>query len=120
MYAIILLLLLLLLTVFIHYLAFWSEVNNQRSFFINYATQHSFDPLVSDHWYSQPRDKIMATKVTSSSSPFLSSPLLFSPIYSSVIFLVPSLLLLYFFFLNSSFSFLKKMIAGSSWLDGIL
>lgn len=44
--------------------AWWRSVGNRRKFFEMYATTHNFDSLQPDQWYSQPRDKIMATKVS--------------------------------------------------------
>lgn len=36
-------------------------------FFENFAHENSFDPLVADNWYAQPREKMLALKVPFSS-----------------------------------------------------
>eukprot|EP00026_Physarum_polycephalum_P002429 Phypoly_transcript_02435.p1 GENE.Phypoly_transcript_02435~~Phypoly_transcript_02435.p1 ORF type:complete len:884 (+),score=75.70 Phypoly_transcript_02435:120-2771(+) len=40
----------------------WHNVDNRRQFFYDYARRHNFSPLQLSNWYSQPREKIMATK----------------------------------------------------------
>ena len=34
---------------------YWEHPKNLRNFFERFATSNSFDPLVSDNWYSVPR-----------------------------------------------------------------
>lgn len=41
----------------------WHDSNNRRKFFEEYARDHSFDPLIPDHWYVQPFKRIMAREV---------------------------------------------------------
>jgi hypothetical protein len=41
----------------------YRDPGNRRLFFENYAKQHSFDPHNPEHWYSQPRDRILEFKV---------------------------------------------------------
>lgn len=41
----------------------WSEAENRRIFFMNFAKDNNFDALNTNEWYSQSRDKIMSTKV---------------------------------------------------------
>lgn len=43
--------------------AIWTDVSDRRKFFEKFAFDNGFDPLVSDNWYSQSKDQIMATKV---------------------------------------------------------
>eukprot|EP00026_Physarum_polycephalum_P001538 Phypoly_transcript_01540.p1 GENE.Phypoly_transcript_01540~~Phypoly_transcript_01540.p1 ORF type:complete len:1069 (+),score=95.14 Phypoly_transcript_01540:45-3251(+) len=40
----------------------WSNVENRRAFFKKYAEENGFDPLVADHWYSQPYELVMSVK----------------------------------------------------------
>eukprot|EP00026_Physarum_polycephalum_P001474 Phypoly_transcript_01476.p1 GENE.Phypoly_transcript_01476~~Phypoly_transcript_01476.p1 ORF type:complete len:889 (+),score=81.31 Phypoly_transcript_01476:156-2669(+) len=42
--------------------ALWSNINARRDFFLTYAAQNGFDPLVPSNWYEQPRERIMAVK----------------------------------------------------------
>lgn len=41
----------------------WKKEENRREFFENYAAENGIDPLLPDHWFSQPREKILAFKV---------------------------------------------------------
>lgn len=45
------------------YAGSWDNVRKRKSFFENYAKANGFDPLVANHWYGEPADKILATKV---------------------------------------------------------
>jgi hypothetical protein len=38
-------------------------VTKRRKFFEDYAEANNFDPLIPENWYSQPTDKVRATKV---------------------------------------------------------
>ena len=49
-------------------------MENRRRFFEEYAVANGFDPLNASNWYSQSRDKIMATKVLFPLSPLLPLP----------------------------------------------
>eukprot|EP00026_Physarum_polycephalum_P000948 Phypoly_transcript_00949.p1 GENE.Phypoly_transcript_00949~~Phypoly_transcript_00949.p1 ORF type:complete len:1118 (+),score=84.56 Phypoly_transcript_00949:49-3402(+) len=40
----------------------WDDEEKRRRFFENYARANDFDPLVPDHWYAQPKDKMMSYK----------------------------------------------------------
>lgn len=42
----------------------WRDPKNRRAFFINYAEEHKFDPLIPKNWYLHPRDKIRNAQVT--------------------------------------------------------
>jgi hypothetical protein len=41
----------------------WMDAANRRKFFENYAKEQRFDPLISENWYSQRKENIMARKV---------------------------------------------------------
>ena len=43
--------------------AMWHKIENRRRFFTTYAKLNSFDPLVPENWYLQPKDKILSDKV---------------------------------------------------------
>jgi len=40
----------------------WHSEENRRDFFVKYATDNGFDPLIPTNWYSHPRGNIMAAK----------------------------------------------------------
>lgn len=42
---------------------FWRVPENQRKFFELFAKDNHFDSFNPDHWYSQPRAKILSAKV---------------------------------------------------------
>ena len=76
--------------ILMYFFIVWKDVKQRRKFFIDYAKANGFDPLKANDWYSQPKERIMAVKV--SLLPLLSSS------FSS-----PSLLLLLLLSLFSSF-----------------
>eukprot|EP00026_Physarum_polycephalum_P003664 Phypoly_transcript_03677.p1 GENE.Phypoly_transcript_03677~~Phypoly_transcript_03677.p1 ORF type:complete len:748 (+),score=79.94 Phypoly_transcript_03677:247-2244(+) len=39
----------------------WESASERRKFFEIYAKNHGFDHLIPDNWYSQPKERIMAT-----------------------------------------------------------
>lgn len=41
----------------------WDTAEQRRQFFVEYAVQNEFDPLIAENWYTQPLSKIMSTKV---------------------------------------------------------
>jgi hypothetical protein len=60
----------------------WHKVDTRRQFFIDYAKNIGFDPLLPENWYTQPLNKILATQVFPSLSLlslFLSLSLSLSP-----------------------------------------
>lgn len=42
----------------------WAVDANRRDFFNNFASEHRFDPLIAENWYSVPRSLFTHTKVT--------------------------------------------------------
>eukprot|EP00026_Physarum_polycephalum_P001003 Phypoly_transcript_01004.p1 GENE.Phypoly_transcript_01004~~Phypoly_transcript_01004.p1 ORF type:complete len:1224 (-),score=188.92 Phypoly_transcript_01004:75-3746(-) len=40
----------------------WQSAANRRKFFVEYAREHSFDPLIAQNWYDISRDDIMNVK----------------------------------------------------------
>jgi hypothetical protein len=40
--------------IYIFVLASWTTPENRRRFFVKYANESGFDPLVPDHWYLPP------------------------------------------------------------------
>ena len=44
-------------------LVLWIDVDNRRRFFLNYAHDHGFEPLVAENWYSQSNKNIFSAKV---------------------------------------------------------
>ena len=55
--------LLFFLLVHMFILDYWDDVANRKRFFEDYAVSNGFDSLQPEQWYSQPRWKIMASKV---------------------------------------------------------
>eukprot|EP00026_Physarum_polycephalum_P001524 Phypoly_transcript_01526.p1 GENE.Phypoly_transcript_01526~~Phypoly_transcript_01526.p1 ORF type:complete len:780 (-),score=98.01 Phypoly_transcript_01526:986-3034(-) len=39
----------------------WNNAEDRRRFFTEYALSRKFDPLIPENWYSEPRERIMAT-----------------------------------------------------------
>jgi hypothetical protein len=64
----------------------WTKPEKRREFFEKYAEANLFNPYVPENWYLQPRDKILAVKVSSifvfSLHPFLVSPFSFISLLS--------------------------------------
>eukprot|EP00026_Physarum_polycephalum_P001573 Phypoly_transcript_01575.p1 GENE.Phypoly_transcript_01575~~Phypoly_transcript_01575.p1 ORF type:complete len:894 (+),score=113.77 Phypoly_transcript_01575:551-3232(+) len=44
----------------------YTKVEERRTFFYEYAIENEFDPLVADHWYTQPKEFVLAKKGSSS------------------------------------------------------
>eukprot|EP00026_Physarum_polycephalum_P001074 Phypoly_transcript_01075.p1 GENE.Phypoly_transcript_01075~~Phypoly_transcript_01075.p1 ORF type:complete len:1059 (+),score=134.10 Phypoly_transcript_01075:98-3274(+) len=42
---------------------YWSDPKNIRKFFVQYAQDHGFDPLVAEKWYSVDRGDVLNTKL---------------------------------------------------------
>lgn len=42
---------------------YWHETSNRKTFFLNFAKEHKFDPLLPDNWYLVPISAIRAHKV---------------------------------------------------------
>lgn len=49
--------------IYVYFSASWVGEDSRRKFFERYAKENKFDPLIADNWYSQPRDKLLASKV---------------------------------------------------------
>jgi len=41
---------------------FWANSNNQRRFFITFAKERNFDPLVAENWYTETPESIVNSK----------------------------------------------------------
>jgi hypothetical protein len=41
----------------------WYYVENRKNFFLNYAKENEFNPLVPEHWYAMSRMRIKSQKV---------------------------------------------------------
>jgi hypothetical protein len=57
---------LLLVLLFIYVFSpenYWQEKSNRRAFFLNFAKEHKFDPLLPDNWYLVPISIIRTHKV---------------------------------------------------------
>ena len=67
--------------ILMYFFIVWKDVKQRRKFFIDYAKANGFDPLKANDWYSQPKERIMAVKV--SFLPLLSSSFS-SPSFSSL------------------------------------
>lgn len=42
----------------------WRHEENRREFFVKYAEQNGFDPLVAENWYNQSSKSILSVKVS--------------------------------------------------------
>lgn len=45
---------------------YWEVAENRRQFFLDFAREHKFDPLVPKNWYSVSNELVRATKVSES------------------------------------------------------
>eukprot|EP00026_Physarum_polycephalum_P002930 Phypoly_transcript_02939.p1 GENE.Phypoly_transcript_02939~~Phypoly_transcript_02939.p1 ORF type:complete len:825 (+),score=95.05 Phypoly_transcript_02939:89-2563(+) len=41
---------------------YWSSAENRRKFFVEFAKQNNFDPLLPENWYSVPKQKLKGLK----------------------------------------------------------
>ena len=55
--------------------AAWHDVENRRMFFVKYAKENGFDPLVGAHWHAQSKQVLLSQKVPLISHSFF--PVLF-------------------------------------------
>jgi len=42
---------------------YWTEKDNRRKFFVDFAKQNGFEPLIAENWYPITRDKITEYRV---------------------------------------------------------
>lgn len=42
---------------------YWEHAENRRKFFLDFARDHKFDPLVAKNWYSVSNELVRATRV---------------------------------------------------------
>jgi len=45
-----------------HIRAYWSEESRRRKFFVSFAREKGFDPLIAANWYRVTRDEVLAAK----------------------------------------------------------
>lgn len=43
--------------------SYWQDMANRRKFFMDYATENNFDPLLPENWYNVSSYKIKERKV---------------------------------------------------------
>lgn len=41
----------------------WFDIKTRKEFFMKFAKERGFDPLIADNWYSVSNDDLVSTKV---------------------------------------------------------
>lgn len=42
---------------------YWSDFNNQHKFFVSFARERNFDPLIAENWYYISKEEVAHVKV---------------------------------------------------------